>query len=209
MIPNLSMPGADADGVGQRLALLLEDARGQRVGGVVLLDLADPLQDDRAVVVLVVDIVDSAAAVPDASVDHRLVNARTIHAGAAKAGQQRGMDVDHPPLEVCRDQHMLQESRHHHQGDVRFAARIEHRPAVVIRIGVLRLENHLCRQSCPLRDFDSPHLGTTADHQPNIDRQAVAVAMLDQIGERSTASAQEDRDRKPIVAAHDPVTFRT
>src|SRR5262245_47875983 len=74
------------DRLGVRLTLLLEHPRRQRLRRVVVVHRHRPLQDDRAVVVLVVGEVDGAAADLGAVGQHRLVDVVAVKALPAERG---------------------------------------------------------------------------------------------------------------------------
>jgi hypothetical protein len=78
------------DRFGIDFAFLLEDARGERVGGVVVQHGDGPLQDDRAVVVVIVGEMDRTAADLGAVLQNGFVDAVTVVALSAKSGISAG-----------------------------------------------------------------------------------------------------------------------
>ena len=70
------------------------DAGGEGVGGVAGEDGAGGLEDDVAGVVLFVDVVDGDAGGGVAGVEDGLVDVVAVHAFAAVAGEEGGVDVD-------------------------------------------------------------------------------------------------------------------
>ena len=90
MAPDLVGAGEDArDGFGVGEVLLGEDAGGERLGGVGVEDGDGSLQDDDAVVYVLVDEVDGAAGDPGAEFE-----SLTLGVEAGKRGEQRGVDVE-------------------------------------------------------------------------------------------------------------------
>src|SRR5262245_1671457 len=78
--------GDEADDFGERFAFGGEDAGGEGVGRVVVEDRHDALQDDRAVVVLIINEVNGATADLRAIVEHRFVNVMPVHSPTAEGG---------------------------------------------------------------------------------------------------------------------------
>ena len=111
------------DRLGVSFAFGLEDARGEKLGRVVFLDRHDALQDDWAVVVMVVDEMNRAAAHFGAVLEDGLVDAVAVHALAAEGGNQGGVDVGDAVLEVGRDQDVFEEAAHDDETDPCLPAR--------------------------------------------------------------------------------------
>src|SRR5438876_2605586 len=104
------------------LALLLENARRQRLGRVMIVDEHRALKNDGTVVVLVVGKVDGAAADLDAAGENRLVDALAVKALAAERRDQGRMNVQDAEAEILGDVNQLQEARHANEVGLRLAA---------------------------------------------------------------------------------------
>lgn len=85
---------------GQRFALESKDSLLEDFRGVIREYVTRTLQDNRTVVVLVIDPVDGAAGNLGTCSNCGLVDSQSIHPSTAKCRDQRGMDVEHAMVEV-------------------------------------------------------------------------------------------------------------
>src|SRR5256714_3958263 len=96
----------------------VQNSRCQRFGRIGFVDSHAPLRDDRATIVILVHEMNGHARFLRSRGDYGFVNARAVHAFAAKCGQQGGVDVhdspgvltDHPrrnPLHVAAQHHEI------------------------------------------------------------------------------------------------------
>ena len=109
-----------------RFLFYFEHSLAECVGGVVVEHGDRLLPDDGAVVVFVVDKVDRAAGDFHARVEDRLVNVIAVHAVAAKAGNQRRVNVDDSAGKILGQRRELHEAGHRHVVDTGVAARREY-----------------------------------------------------------------------------------
>lgn len=113
----------ESDGFGIGGAFLLKDACRDIVRGVGVEDGDGALEDNGAVVVLVVGEVDGAAADFDAASNDGIVNVMTVEALAAEGGDESGVDVHHPVEEVVRDPDETEKAGKCHEIGVGFSAK--------------------------------------------------------------------------------------
>src|SRR5687768_14423798 len=90
-----------SDGLGVGDFFFFEYAVGEGVGRVIFEHGADALEDNRAVVVLLIDEVNGAAGDFAAVGEDGFVNFSAVHSGAAEAGEERGVNV-HDAAVVAR-----------------------------------------------------------------------------------------------------------
>ena len=114
----------------QRIAFKAKHCRRKIVGRIILRHFADPLQDYRSMIVVIVDVVNRTPAELNTSSDRRLENVQAIQSFSTECGDERWMDIDHSPCKVVGNQDVLQKTCHHDQLGAGFATWREHRFAV-------------------------------------------------------------------------------
>ena len=95
--------GDAAEGFGVGFAFGGEDAAGESIGRVVFQDGDDALEEDGAVVVLVVGQMDGAARDAGTARDHRFVDVVSVEAMSGEGRDEGGMDVQHAVAKVFGD----------------------------------------------------------------------------------------------------------
>ena len=108
-----------------RDGLFVEDAAGQGLGRVVRGDREAALEEDRAVVVLVVDVVHRAAAELAAAFEDGAVYAAAVEALASESREQGGVDVEDVAYSALGDVELAQEARQQHGSALRSLDRLE------------------------------------------------------------------------------------
>ena len=78
--------GEKTNGLGIGFALLLEDARRQTIGGVVVRDRNRSLENNRPMIIFVVTKMNCAAGDLDPGCQHRLMNVMAIKSLSAEGG---------------------------------------------------------------------------------------------------------------------------
>ena len=141
----LSMKSALPYRVGQGFALESKDAFLQNFGCVIGEDVTRPLQDNRAMIVLVIDPVNGAAGNLDACSNGGLVDSQSVHALTAKCRDQRGMDIEDAMVEVGGNEQMLQVASHHDERCARSTDCVEHCLRMRFGIGEIPFAYHARR----------------------------------------------------------------
>ncbi len=135
---------------------------GQRIGGVIFQHGADPLKDDRAGIVTLIDEMNRASAELATLVDYRLMHPPAEHSLAAEIRQQGRMNVHHSPMKCRR---YLKKRKPTGQADqVNFCIRadIENQPTKVLNIGVFLAIDDMAFQSCSPGPIDASDAGREA-----------------------------------------------
>lgn len=127
----------EVDGLWVGFAFEGEDAGGEGVGGVVVEDGAAVLDEDGAGVVGVVGEVDGAAGDLAAVVEDGLVDVVAVHALAAEAGEEGGVDVEDFALVVGWDDQEAEEAGEADEVGVGVAGGVEDGVGEGVFVGVL------------------------------------------------------------------------
>lgn len=176
----------DAQGLRVGDALLLEDAGGEGVWRVARQHRAAALEDYGAAVVLGVDEVDGAARLGVPGVDDGLVDVVPVHAGAAVAGEQGGMDIDNAARVGGGDVDELEVSREHSPGD---SACLE---ALLQGFGGDAPFEYLDGDA-PFAGPVSPEAFAGGDDEGDLGVEAGGVDLVEEVEQRAAAAGEEDR----------------
>ena len=173
-----------------------ENAVAQRVDGVVIVNRDGLLQNDRAVIVFVVDEVNGRAADLDAATERRVVNASTVVVFAAERRNQRRVNVQNAVREVGRNREELQIAAHRDVFDFRFATSVENGVAKLFFRHKFRAFDDSHRDTVLLGVLQPGRALRTGNDEANVDVEFARFDAVEQIFQGAARSGNQDRDRK-------------
>lgn len=180
-----------SDGIGVCLTLGRKYACGKRFGRIVVEHRHRALQNDRAVIVLMIDEMNRAAALPSARRQHGFMDAMPVHSFSTKRGDQRRMDIDDSVAEILGNQHVLKKARHYRELCAGRAYRVKHRVAKCCIRCIRRTFDDQRWNLCLAGNVEPTCPRIAANHQHDICIKLARTNFLDQITERGSAAGDE------------------
>lgn len=176
-------------------ALGREDPSGERVSVIIRKNRDDSLKDDRAVIVFVVAKMDRTSRDLTPAIEHRLMHMMAEHPFSAEGGDECGVNIDDPELEVVGDHNFREEATKHNEVDLMFATQTKDFVAVWIgsREGFSIQENGVDPEF--FGSLDSPAFSTGDDKRnDSVERSLLNLLLkIDQRG--SPARNQNSQSR--------------
>jgi len=185
-----------ADCFGQGFAFEGEDALLKLLGCIARQDFAGPLQDDRSVIVLVVDPVYGAARYLHTEFDRGFMDTESIHSFAAKRRNERGVDIHHASIKVGWNSEVLKVAAHDDQLRSRFANGIKNALRVEQWIGEIASPDDSCRDASLGCEVKAASIFAGTDHESEVNRQRSRSLLIDQVAQRGPATGNQNCDRK-------------
>jgi hypothetical protein len=182
------------DRVGQRLAFERKDALLERFGSIVRVHLAGPLENDGAMIVLIVDPMHRAARDFGPRFDGSGMHPQSVHTLPTEGWDQGWMDIHHTMLEIGRNEEVFEISSHDHQRCTRSADGIKDFLRVDLWVVEITAPDDLgWHVSFPCK-FEASGILARTDDESEFDRQGTVALLFDEIPERGAASGNQNGD---------------
>ena len=194
--------GDAAEGFGVGFAFGGEDAAGESIGRVVFQDGDDALEEDGAVVVLVVGQMDGAARDAGTARDHRFVDVVSVEAMSGEGRDEGGMDVQHAVAKVCGDFEQGKKPGQCDEVDAEGAEPGEDRGREGGDIGEGLAGDDFTGDGGVGGALDAATVGTAGDDEGDVDGQASGGAFLDEVEEGRAAAGDEHGDAQGAVGGN-------
>jgi len=127
-------------------------------------------------------------------VDHGLVHVVAVHALAAEAREQRGVDVEDAVVVAVGDLQQRQPAGEADQVDLRLIAEGEDALAEGVEAGELATVDDLGGHAGGHGAIGAAEAGARRDDQRDLDRQGAGGAEVDEVLQRAAATGEEDGD---------------
>ena len=194
--------GDAAEGFGVGFAFGGEDAAGEAIGRVIFQDGDDALEEDGAVVVLVVGQMNGAARDAGTASDHRLVDVVTVEAMSGEGRDEGRMNVQHAVAKVFWNFEEGEEPGEGDEVDAQGAEPGEDRGREGGDIGEGLAGDDFTRDGGVGGALDAATVGTAGDDEGDVDGQASGGAFLDEVEEGRAAAGDEHGNAQGAVGGN-------